>query len=327
MGLAHKPVFRIQANGKDITAAIKARLTSLTITDEAGFKSDSITIKIENTGDGVRLPSQGAELRVWLGYGSPSTYMGLFVVNELELSGPPDSMTIRANGAAFKKSNSFSALQTRKERSWTPTTVGEMVDKIASEHGLSPAISEELKGHALSHIDQVGESDLNMLTRIARDVEAITKVGNGKLIFAKESKGKTTSGKTMPVVNLRKEEISTYSVKIAERAAYKSVVAKWRDTDNAKDVQEKAGSGEPAFIIRHVHKDQKSALDAARSRLNQYQRGKAALSLTLPGRSDLRAESKLHLSGLPDGVNGVWTVKRVTHELGAGYRCRVEGEG
>lgn len=42
------PSFTLRANDQDITAKIKDRLIRLSVTDEAGFKSDTLSIKLDN---------------------------------------------------------------------------------------------------------------------------------------------------------------------------------------------------------------------------------------------------------------------------------------
>ncbi len=70
-----------------------------------------------------------------------------------------------------------------------------------------------------------------------------------------------------------------------------------------------------------------TSIKAAKSKLEAFQRGKQSLSVSLPGRPELRAECRLSLSGFRDGVNGLWSVTRAVHKLGSGgYVTSVEGE-
>ena len=46
--------------------------------------------------------------------------MGLYTVDELELSGPPDTLTIRAKAANIR-----SSLKEHKTRAWDDTTLGD----------------------------------------------------------------------------------------------------------------------------------------------------------------------------------------------------------
>ncbi|WP_461210381.1 contractile injection system protein, VgrG/Pvc8 family [Desulfocurvus sp. DL9XJH121] len=323
----HRPAFRIVANGDDITAAIRERFVSLSITDEAGMQSDALSLTLADTPPHIFLPSTGAELRVWLGYEPTVRYMGLFVVDGITLAGPPDSMKITARGAPFEKSGSYSELQTRRTRSWPPGTAGALVRTLAAEHGLSPAISEELASRSLQHLDQVDESDINLLTRVASDMGAVAKVGGGSLVFVKRGEGKTASGKSLPTITLTPGDVTSWSVSISGRVNYRRVVASWRDVAAAQDVEESAGEGDPVFRIRHAFPSQEAAQQAARAKLAEFQRGKRKLSLSLPGDPGLCVEGRVELVGFRKGVSGTWTVSRAEHRLdGRGYGTDVDGE-
>ena len=91
------PDFRILADSQDITDRIRDRLLSLRVTDEAGIKSDTVEIKLDDRDALIAWPEHGAELEVLLGYQkSGLTRMGLYVVDEVEHGGPPNALTIRA---------------------------------------------------------------------------------------------------------------------------------------------------------------------------------------------------------------------------------------
>lgn len=323
----HRPALRIVANGDDVTAAIRERFVSLSLTDEAGMQSDALALTLADTPPHVVLPPTGAELRVWLGYEPAVRYMGLFVVDGITLAGPPESMKLTARGVPFERSRTYGELQTRRTRSWTPRTAGELVRALAAEHGLDPAVAEEMAGLALRHLDQVDESDINLLTRIAADLGAVAKVGGGSLVFVKRGRGKTASGRSLPTVTLTPTDVTSWSVGISDRTDYGRVVATWRDVAAAQDVEESAGEGEPVFRIRHAFPSQEAALQAARAKLAEFQRGKRKLSLSLPGDPGLCAEGKVELSGFRKGVSGAWIISRAEHRLiGGGYVVEVEGD-
>ena len=322
---AYEPTFRIVANDNDITETIRKHFISLTLTDEAGLQSDVLTITLNDSAH-LKLPPTGAELKLWLGYAPQVKYMGLYVVDGLTLSGPPEKMKITARGVPFEKSRSYSELQTRRTRSWRPRTVGELVGALAAEHGLKAAVAEDVAGMGVRHIDQVDESDMNMLTRVAEDIGVVPKVGGGSLVLVKRGEGRTASGKELPTVTLTPEDVMSWSVNISERVDYGSVVAVWRDVATAKDVEESEGEGEPVYRIRQSLPTREAARQAARAKLNEFRRGKRTLSFALPGNPDLCAEGRVELVGFRAGVAGAWSVSRVEHRLdGSGYGVDVAG--
>lgn len=320
-----RPVFILEANGADITAAIRRGLKKLTLVDEAGVSSDSLTITLAD--DGINLPPTGAELSLWLGYQGAARYMGLFVVDEVELSGPPSEMSIKALAAPFKQSTSYGALQDQKTRSWEPCTVETLVKTIAADHGLTAAVSSELAGVSLDHIDQTNESDINLLTRVARNMDAIAKAGGGRLIFVPQGQGTTAAGKALPTVNVNRSDLARWRVPISDRANYGAVVATWRDKDAALDQEVTVGDGTPVFRLRHTYPSADAATRAAKGRLQGFARGSSKLSATLAkGRTDIVAESRLVVSGVRTGVDGEWSITRVTHTLSDKLVTAIEAE-
>src|SRR4051812_682879 len=116
-----RPGFRIQAGSRDITATLwngeSGPLVSMTITDEAGVKADTVELVVDNrqsaSGRVFGPPLIGSEIDVWLGYEPQPAYMGKFRVDEWTKSGPPSILTITAKSADLT-----SAIKERRVRSW-----------------------------------------------------------------------------------------------------------------------------------------------------------------------------------------------------------------
>lgn len=326
------PDVRVTANSQDVTDVIMSRLKSLRITDEAGTTSDTLEISLADHDPEapIEVPETGAEIEVAIGYADGMKEMGLFICDEVELSGWPGAMVIRARAAPYDKSQGGkSNLQTQKTRSWRAgTTVGSLVKKVAEEHGMKSSVSDGLAGIKLPHTDQSSESDMNLLHRLAKRYDAIAKPAGGLLLFVKRGEAKTGSGQDMPVVDVAPGETTSYRVTLAKRNAAGTVVAYYRDNSMAKRKEVTVGDGEPVYRIRMGYKDQESALEAAKAEQRKRARGQEALDVTLPGNPDITAEAVLNLAGFRDRVDGRWLVTRVEHYIGpdAGYRCNVECE-
>ncbi|WP_430735368.1 contractile injection system protein, VgrG/Pvc8 family [Halodesulfovibrio aestuarii] len=277
---------------------------------------------------GIALPDSGAELTVYMGYRDKLRLMGKYVVDEVSLSFPPDSMTISANAAPLDKSNSgFTPLQSQKSRSFPAGTISDLVSTIAKEHNLAPAVAPSLAQVPLPHINQVDESDMNVLTRVAKEHDAIAKANGGKLLFVERGEGKNTKGKQMPTITLTKQQVTSGSVKLSQRQAYKSVVATYRDTAAARDIEVTAGAGEPVYRLKGMYADKNVATTAVQKRLKAFVRGKSTLSLSLPFMPDLVAESRLVLQEFRTGIDGKWSVTKATHTMNSsGGVTSVEGE-
>lgn len=317
------PDFQILADETDVTAAIRDRLISLAVSDAAGIESDTLEIAIDDRGGVVALPRTGAELEARMGYReSGLARMGLFVADEIGLAGPPAGMTIRARAADMRQ-----GLKRPRTRPWENVTLGDIVATIAAEHGYTARCAEALASVAIGHIDQADESDLHFLTRLAGERGAVAKPAGKCLVFAPAGEAKSVTGQQLPAVSLYAGQVSRWEVTLAERGKYPAVTARYYDPALAEEVPITVGSGEPVYTIGRRYPDRDAAVTAAKARLAAFARGKATIRLTCPGDTRLMAEGKLALTGIRDGVDGEWSMTRVSHRLDAGgYACDIEAE-
>lgn len=210
-----RPTFQITAGGNDITGDISDRLISLEIVDTVDETSDSMTLTLEDAAGTLAPPSSGAKIEISIGYDGANQRMGAFVVDEVTIEGPPDIIQVTGSSTPFvndRNGGGTAAFTSRKSRSWDGKTIGEIVQTIAGECGLQPVVDQTLELIAIPHIDQVGESDANLLIRIARRYGAVLKPADGRLVLAAEQGGVTTSGKALSMT-LTPADVSTYRVR------------------------------------------------------------------------------------------------------------------
>lgn len=220
------PAFSIVIEGKDVTTVLDTRLMSLTLTDNRGFEADQLDLELDDADGLIALPRRGAVIQLALGWkGQPLFPKGAFTVDEIEHSGAPDRLTIRARSADFRET-----LNTRREKSWHQTTVGEVVKEIAARHNLKMALGKDLTDKALDHLDQTNESDASFLMKLARQYGAIASVKDGNLLFIRQGQGRTASGKPLPVITITRKTGDGHRFTLADRGAYTGVIASWLHT-------------------------------------------------------------------------------------------------
>lgn len=167
------PDFSLIVSGDDITGLIRRRLISLTVTDEAGIKSDALDVTLDDRDARIAVPSPGAVIAVSLGYKEVGlTPMGRYAADEVTLSGPPARLRFRGASADMG-----GALKSMKTRNFDEITLGDLVETMAGEHNLKSVVSDALGKIAYDHIAQVDESDMHLLTRLARNHDATVKAG------------------------------------------------------------------------------------------------------------------------------------------------------
>lgn len=361
-GAQMAPDFMLSVNSKDITANIRNRLISLTLTDNRGFEADQLDLELDDADGLLAMPVRGAVIKLFLGWkGQALIGKGEFTVDEVEHHGAPDTMTIRARSADFRGS-----LNSRREVSYHDTTLGEVVKQVAERNKLSPVLAAGFATQAVSHIDQTQETDAAFLTRLATLYGAVAAVKAGKLLFLRPGSGVTVSGKPIPQLTLTRQDGDRHSFSIADRGAYTGVSASWLHTKDPKPKKVKvkrkpkeqhlralehpaakkkkataaktpeakegdylAGTEDNVFALTTVYATKAAAMRAAKAKWDKLQRGVAEFSLTLAmGRADLFPETPVKVSGFKAVIDAQpWLISKVTHSLsGSGYTTALEFE-
>lgn len=323
-----RPIFKILADGTDVTSKINDRLLSLTLHDEDGINSDTAEIYLDNRDKVIAIPPKGAELHVYIGYADSGLVdKGLFTVDETNLAGPPHTLTIRAKAADMRKK-----MKEPRSASYDGITIGALVEEIAARHGLTPKVGSDLADVSLGHVDQTDESDLHLLTRLAQQYGAVAKPANECLVFVTKGEAKSASGKGLTAVTVDLSvDGGTYSYTAADRKNYGSATARWHDqaANKDRDVTVADDATAPAYTIRGSFPNEEAARAAAKARLAALKRGTVTLSLSnLIGKPTATAEAPLTVANAHAEVDAIsWTIKETTHTLtDGGFTTQIEAE-
>ncbi len=137
---------------------------SLELTDNRGIEADQLSITLSDHDGLLAIPPKGATIRLWLGWSDTGLVdKGTYTVDETEHSGAPDVLSIRARSADLRK-----GLKTKRERSWSNTTLGDVLGDIALGNGLTATIAGALDGLPILQLDQANESDANLISRVGK---------------------------------------------------------------------------------------------------------------------------------------------------------------
>jgi phage protein D len=320
------PAFRLAVDGLDIAQIISPRLMSLELTDNRGVEADQLSITLSDHDGLLTIPPKGAVVRLWLGWSDTGLVdKGTYTVDETEHSGAPDVLSIRARSADLRK-----GLKTKRERSWSNTTLGDVLGDIAIGNGLTATIAGALDGLPILQLDQANESDANLISRLGEEFDAVASVKAGCLLCLPAGGGKTASGMDLPHITLTRADGDQHRYLQADRDSYDGVRAYYYDVNSAKKQEAIAGGGDNLKDLRHTYSDQQSALRAARAEFRRLQRGSATLSYTLAmGRPDLIPELTYTLQGVKAEIDEIiWYGGNVQHSLSAdgGYTVSLELE-
>ncbi|MCS5883474.1 phage late control D family protein [Klebsiella pneumoniae subsp. pneumoniae] len=344
--LSRIPALNVLMGGKALTV-LDDKLISLELTDNRGFNADELTISVDDSQGDIALPPRGAELSVSLGWqGEPLIYKGIYIVDEVSHSGPPDRIDITARSADFRDE-----FNVKREVSWHDVTVERIVSAIAHRYKLKPIISEQLMNAEIDHADQTQESDMSFLTRMAdilgghrhgkKWVPAVyparrrgqrERQGAAGVRHHAQQRGSTLFPHCRPRRLYRRTGVLAGSGlrqkrKVTVRKRKKTTEKKPRSSSREGDYI--AGEDGNVFVLRTTYSSEIAAQRAAAAKWQQLQRGAAEFNLTLAyGRADLYPEMHGTVTGFKEAIdNQDWIIAKATHTIDdGGFKTQLELE-
>ncbi|KAF3999208.1 contractile injection system protein, VgrG/Pvc8 family [Glaciimonas immobilis] len=310
------PDFRVTLDDRDLTAILRPRLISLTLTECRNESADQLDLALDDTDGLLAIPSKGATIHLYIGW----KHLGLvdkgsFTVDEVEHSGAPDTITLRARTA-----NLIDTFRQVEEHSFHNTTLGAIIEMIAFRQQLTAGIADGLRDVAVKHIDQTRESDAAFLRRLGKKYDAVATVKNDTLIFTPASRSQTVSGKQLPTIIITRQAGDGHRYHSAERDSYTGVRVFWHDDKHGLRRSVVAGAPGSAKRLRTTYATEADARTAAVAEWARIQRGLATFELTLSvGNPLLMPQSPVIVSGFKAVIDSVeWLTAKVTHSIGAG---------
>ena len=306
------PLFKIEANGNDVTAQLQKDISSISFSDEDGNQSDEITLKV--AGNFAR-PKYQDEIKLWLGYEEVGLfYCGVFKVQSTERD--KYSLSISATGADFS-----SALKQKRDTSYEKVSLKDVAQIVASRHELK--LKSDFEDMFMPHLSQTNESDLHMMKRLAKDYNGIFSIKNGTLVFLKRIKENMASDK-LPVFEIDVDECDSYSIKHSDKTIYGACEASWHDTKENKTQSITVGNCTPVLKLKGNFKTPAEAKAKAEAKLQSANRGSKSGSISMYGK-EIYAGGVLKLTGAGED-DGEYSIKSVNHTYDSGWQMSIEIE-
>ncbi len=319
------PTYRLSVDGRDITPTVEARLVSLRLEEKRGDDADQLDLTLSDADGKLAIPRQGATIEVALGWeGQQLVDKGTFKVDEVEHSGAPDQVTIRARSADLANT-----LRTKRDQSWHQITLGQILRTIATRNGLSTRIHASLANVALAHIDQTNESDLNFLTRLAKRYDAVATAKKGHLLFLPINGTTNSKGQSLPGITITRQDGDSHRYHQSDQDSYTGVRAYWHDGKKANRTGVVVGTKVHAKTLSETYGSEADAMAAAKAEWQRLKRGAANFSLTLAiGNPLLVPQTPVTVRGFKDQIDGTgWLVVHTTHSLeDGGFTTQAEME-
>lgn len=322
----HEPTVTIKWSGKDVTGDITPFLIDVTYTDFMEGESDSIEFSLEDAQGswiGPWYPQFGDTIEAWIGYRDDTMLpCGVFEIDEIEFSGPPDVVRVKALAAGVKRS-----VRTRNGRAYENTTLADIAATIARRNKLK--LIGKIEKIAIQRVTQVYETDLVFLKRLAEEYGYSFAVRGGYLNFFKRADLKTSK----PTLVITRSDVTRYRARDKVHGVAAVATVNYHDPRTKKTrkhkVTDKAaktnahGTDELKVIARAESQEQaKLKANAAIDRQNEDQ---TSMTLTMPGNVKVVAGINVSIVGFGH-YDGKYTVTQSRHSLGrsAGFGTEAE---
>jgi phage protein D len=321
-------IFKLKTSGKDLPQKAVERFMGLVITDNRGLESDSLEIRFSDHDGLFAIPAKGVVIEAWIGWSNTGlVYKGQYTVKEVEHSGAPDVLTIRATSADLK-----AGLKQKKERSFSNINLESILQAIAFEHELDVIVHPSLASRKIINLVQ-NESNANLLTRLADEHDAIASVKNGTLLFMPKGAAQTVSGQSLPTFLITRDQGDNHSYRDTDGGEEITAVRAWYyDANQAKKLEVVYGDASNQNIkeLRHIYQDKQSATLAAKAKLADLKRTAVTFNYSLAkGKPELIPEMTYLFDGLKEQIDDIyWLGTRIIHTLDAdnGFTSALELE-
>lgn len=322
------PIIEIRVNGREVAGAFYSRLIKVTIRDEAGQTSDSVTFDLDDRSPAIALPAPKATIQVSGGWKEGDRFKaGTFEMQSIALKGDADageSITIQGSAADLKTRLKGSAREGFEDK-----TVGEIVETYAKRAGMTARVDPDLAKIKIPYRARVDSAEMGFLTVLADELDAVAKPMGDQLVFAKRGSAKAVSGQNLPPILIEKSDCSSWEVAPDALTQYGQVKAAYIDQKTGKrtKVEAKTGLKGPVLTIRDPLPNEEQAKKAAEAEARRLTRNTGSGHFQLAtGRFDAQAEADVVAGGsFRTGIRGDWRAEAVEHVFDEkGWRTKVE---
>jgi len=323
--VAEKVIVKILWNAKDVTKDVSVYLSSFSYVDvEEGF-SDDLTLSFDNsTGiwSNEWYPQKGDTLQAYFGFNS-LTDSGLFEIDEITVSGPPDMIQVKCLAAGITK-----ALRTRNNKAFENQTLRQIATFFAIKHNLKLVDqSSMLSKINLDRKTQKDTTDLKFLTDLAKEYGFIFAVRGNQLVFT--SYYALDNAASIGTIDIR--EISSYDLTEKTTDTYASATFKARIPKQNKVINQKSSytDWDGKIIVEDTLMTSGKATSAgqaeAKTNANLWGKNKfkQSGSISVPGNARYISGVNFDLTGI--GVlSGKWHIVKSTHTIMGDYSMELE---
>ena len=318
----NSPKIVVTYNGKNISEDLQPFALGLTYTDKVKGETDEISLSVEDADGRWRytwLPVKGDKIEVSLALDGFVLPCGVFTVDEIELTGPPDVVNIKGLAVPIT-----SSLRTKKSYAHENKKISQIAKTVADANGLTVLGTIE-PDIVVEKSTQFRESDLAYLKRLGSQFGMIFSVRGETLVFTSIYRLEAGSS----VATLTRAELIRYTLKDSTDKIYKAAKVAYHNPDNQTTVSGETtetvdGVGDTLEIrTRADNRGQAEAMTKAA--LHDANTRQQAGTITVSGNLVLVSGSNFTLTGM-GRLSGVYHITGSTHNItpSGGYSTDLE---
>jgi phage protein D len=308
---------RILYNNNDITQDISPYILSCEYTD-AIDKADDIALTVMNT-DGRWIPSDGALLAVqYLIYETGSSVpikltCGVFAIDDVEASGPPDILSIRGTSAFV----TTAIRREKKTRAWEKIKLSEIAQTIASKNGLT-LVYQSNNNPTYARVDQKSKSDLEFLSELAeREGLRIKTIQRRLVVYSQEEYDKLGPASIVSKIG---GKVISWRFTSSVTDTYSKVALKYRDAKTKKHIgyeyaPEDAPESGQTLRLNIQCGSIAEAERVAKNKLMAANRQTREASIEMAGDPLMVAGQNIQLLGFGERYDGNYAVEEARHAV------------
>lgn len=337
----------IDYNGKNITKELQDFNFDFSYTDASSGELDNLTIQLadrERKWQQSWAPADGDKIKAaievmdWYKEGDRKKLnCGIFHVDSLKLTGPPDQVSIDASSFPV----SSDARQAKRTKVWEKVKLSAIAGDIAKRAGLK-LVREVPDDPSYDRLEQQDQTDFAFLLDLTKQEGIACKVTAGILVLFDEAKYE--KGKSVATFKRGEDRILDYSFEWSTaNCAYRACELTYEEstkltTDGKKKgkaktvnvtkkvtyTPPKAPATGPVLRIKENAKSKADALRIAKNRLRAKNKQANLASMTVMGDVRIAAGVVVTISGF-GRFDGKYIVDRVTHQIGSsGYITKMD---
>lgn len=347
-GYAGRAWATIQYNKVDISESLKEYLLSVEYTDELTGKADDLQLTLEDPKFlwlSDWFPEKGSILQgsiITKYWNSPieaekGLDMGLFEIDEIEASGAPNAVKIKAVSVP----NNTTLRGTVHTKQWEKITI-EAIAKEKADNAKLQLVYQAEENPVIDRIEQTEQSDLAFLNKLCIDNGLALKITAGTMVIMDEKEleneepvicfirpGKEEMIK--PIYNANNEalkmlKVSQWSFSTSLRDIYKDCRVEYQKGKQKEkivgtfaDPQKKEGK---TLLVKEEVSSKEEAIRKAKKALRDKNKNEISARIQLKGDTDIHSGLTVQVKGFGK-FDGKYLMTSVKHRLSGGYTCDI----